>query len=346
MSASKPTAQGIDLRPKEEKVVRQFVEKGKAIDKPVRQFLDLGTKVKAILASKPRGVPVIFEGRSYLTFDDFVEANFPICGRTMRRWFAKEGKTDQRFSNKRQPKQSETAPSPEIASTSKPPCNLLVRGGSLPERKLILSLCDHTGNWSSAYAADPDRYEVIKVDLSDGKDVRLFRHIGRPVHGILAAPPCTHLSIAGNSVWEEKGDAAILEAMQVVDACMRMARIYDTAWWALENPVGRLGEWLGSWAWTFDPCDYGGYLAPGEKTLVPDKETAALVDCPLFPAQDAYTKRTCIWGTARKPVPKSVAVTLPSCPDGGWRNPCFHDHKDHRSATPLGFARAFKEANP
>jgi hypothetical protein len=97
VSASKPTAQGIDLTSRERKLMRRFVERGRAIDKTVRQFLDLAVKVREIFGSKTRGVPVIFEGKSYLTFDDFVERNFPICGRTMRRWLAAEGKTDQRF---------------------------------------------------------------------------------------------------------------------------------------------------------------------------------------------------------------------------------------------------------
>jgi len=102
VSASKPTkvtAPRTDLTREEEKIVRQFVARGKAIDKPVRQFLDLGLQVKAIFAAKTRGIPVVFEGESYLTFDEFVEANFPISGRTMRRWLAAEGKTDQRFNS-------------------------------------------------------------------------------------------------------------------------------------------------------------------------------------------------------------------------------------------------------
>jgi len=112
---AKATAPRTDLTPKEEKIVRQFVDKGNAIDKPVRQFLDLGMKVKAIFTSKTRGVPVVFEGKSYLTFDDFVEANFPISGRTLRRWLAKEGKTDTRFARK--PKAN---PQPESAAPGNP----------------------------------------------------------------------------------------------------------------------------------------------------------------------------------------------------------------------------------
>jgi hypothetical protein len=118
MSASNPTRAfdpRTDLTGEETKLVRKFVEKGKAIDKPVRQFLDLGIKVKAIFASKTRRVPVVFEGKSYLAFDDFVEGNFPISGRTLRRWLAKESKTDTRFANK--PKAN---PQPESAVPGNP----------------------------------------------------------------------------------------------------------------------------------------------------------------------------------------------------------------------------------
>jgi hypothetical protein len=47
--------------------------------------------------------------------------------------------------------------------------------------------------------------------------------------------------------------------------------------------------------------EYGGYLFPGEKSL----------NCPSFPAQDSYTKRTNIWGTAIKPVPRPVPAPKP-----------------------------------
>jgi hypothetical protein len=113
-----------------------------------------------------------------------------------------------------------------------------------------------------------------------------------------------------------------------------MVAIYRPCWWALENPPGRLKNWIGPFSWTFNPCDYGGYLEPGEKTL----------NCPLFPANDAFTKRTLIWGTARKPLPLPMSVTHDA--EGGWSNKCFSRHKKHRSVTPMGFSRAFKEANP
>lgn len=215
------------------------------------------------------------------------------------------------------------------------------RRGMIPARKMILSLCDHTGNWSRPYAEDPE-YEVIKVDLLDGQDVRLLPFIDRPVHGILAAPPCNHFAGSGAPSWKRKGEDKIIEGMQIVDSCLRAVAIYKPAWWALENPVGRLKNWIGPWAWTFNPCDYGGYLQPGEKT----------VDDPLFPANDAYTKLTCIWGTAVKPLLKPVQplkAKWKTSRDGHRyqqrSNPSHESHR-HRSVTPLGFSLAFKMWNP
>lgn len=51
----------------------------------------------------------------------------------------------------------------------------------------ILSLCDYTGNWSQPYA--DAGYDVVRIDLQHGGDVRLLEMDTKPVHGILAAPP-------------------------------------------------------------------------------------------------------------------------------------------------------------
>ena len=59
----------------------------------------------------------------------------------------------------------------------------------------ILSLCDFTGSWSRPYREAG--YHVVQVDLQHGQDVRLLRRLAEPVHGILAAPPCTHFSRSG-----------------------------------------------------------------------------------------------------------------------------------------------------
>jgi hypothetical protein len=190
--------------------------------------------------------------------------------------------------------------------------------------KTILSLCDHTGAWSRPY--EEAGYEVVRVDLLDGRDVRLLKRLDTPVHGILAAPPCTHFARSGAWKWAEKGEAALLEGLAVVDACLRAVAIYRPAWWCLENPIGRLQDYLGPPAWKFDPCDYG----------------------------DSFTKRTWLWGDFTPPTPlfsaqarKAVPVTLAGRAGGRDRTTLLSSRdKVGRSATPPGFAMAFFEVNP
>jgi hypothetical protein len=198
-------------------------------------------------------------------------------------------------------------------------------GDSEGMKGLILSLCDHTGNWSWPY--EEAGYQVIRVDLQHGRDIRLLEHIDNPVQGILAAPPCTAFSKAGAWMWEQKGEAAVLEGLSVVDACLRAVAIYRPQWWALENPAGRLRRWLGPPGWSFQPCWFG----------------------------DPWTKRTYLWGNFTPPLPlfspQARQTVAPAFHAGSARG---HDRttflgsrrQAERSATPEGFARAFYEANP
>jgi hypothetical protein len=184
--------------------------------------------------------------------------------------------------------------------------------------RTILDLCGGSGAWSRLYRAAG--YKVILVDPASPvpgavrMDVRLFEPPDR-VHGVLAAPPCTHLAGSGARWWSEKGYDALLESLAVVDACVRIVAATCPVWWALENPVGRLVRFLGTPALTFNPCDYG----------------------------DPYTKRTCLWGTFTvpektpvQPVEKSPIHYMAPGPD----------RTALRSVTPRGFANAFFLANP
>lgn len=210
-------------------------------------------------------------------------------------------------------------------------------------RPTILSLCDFTGNWSRPYA--DAGYEVIRIDLQHGQDVRAMRHLGQRVHGILAAPPCTHFSRAGAHLWKTKGEGPILEGLAVVDACLRAVAIYSPTWWVLENPIGRLKDYIGPPKWKFDPYQFG----------------------------DAWTKRTWLWGNFTPPLPlfseQARCEVEPVWSAPGGVSPTHHDRavttkkgrppgaldrttmlgsrrKTERSATPEGFAKAFFEANP
>jgi site-specific DNA-cytosine methylase len=122
--------------------------------------------------------------------------------------------------------------------------------------KTLLSLCDYTGNWSRPYSRAG--YRVIVIDLKNGDDVRLMEHINVPIHGILAAPPCTAFTTSGAQYWKKKDRSGeTLEGIAIVDACLRAVALYQPNFWALENPVGRLRRWLGPPTFTFNPCDFG-----------------------------------------------------------------------------------------
>ena len=177
---------------------------------------------------------------------------------------------------------------------------------------IILDLCSGTGSWSRPYKKNG--HDVVRVDIKNGDDVRLFKKPDYNVSGVLAAPPCTHLASSGARWWEDKGEEALLQALSIVDACLRIIKVSRPAFWALENPVGRLVHYLGRPKMYFHPYEYG----------------------------DPWTKKTCLWGEFNipeknpvEPVEGSKMHKLPPGPD----------RKKIRSKTPEGFARAFYQAN-
>ncbi len=195
---------------------------------------------------------------------------------------------------------------------------------------IILDLCGGTGAWSEPYREAG--YDVRVIDpASSGHDVRLLKKPNETIYGIFAAPPCTMFAISG-ARWK-RTDKQMTEALSVVDACLRIIRVSNPLWWALENPVGKLIHYIGKWRYTFQPYEYG----------------------------DPWTKRTCIWGEHNIPVKNLVEPVgqwtgradkkgivdhpefLP--PDWVHKMPPGKDRAAKRSITPPGFARAFFEAN-
>jgi hypothetical protein len=194
-------------------------------------------------------------------------------------------------------------------------------------QKVILSLCDRTGNWPFFYGVNG--YRVITVDLQPppearpGRehviaDVRLFEPPPVEVYGILAAPPCTKFARSGARWWAEMTETELLEAKSIADACMSVILTYRARgclqFWALENPIGRLKKWYGDPRMYFNPCDYG----------------------------DPYTKRTCLWGEFNAPAPNPVEPTEGSKMHTLRNTP---DRANIRSETPLGFAFSFYARN-
>lgn len=177
--------------------------------------------------------------------------------------------------------------------------------------QVILSLCDYSGVWSQPYA--DDGYDVLRIDLKHGQDVRLMELPTRAVHGILAAPPCTVFANSG-ARWE-RSERDILDGLSIVDACCRVILATQPQWWVIENPAGKLSRYLGPPVMTFQPNEYG----------------------------DPYTKLTCLWGVFQVPTRTLVEATQGS---KMHRLPPGPERATIRSQTPAGFAQAFFEANP
>ncbi len=176
---------------------------------------------------------------------------------------------------------------------------------------IVLDLCGGTGAWSRPYAEAG--YDVRIVTLPE-MDVRDFVPPS-DVHGILAAPPCTEFAVSGARWRSGKPDGLLEQARGIVDACLRIVALARPQWWALENPVGRLSQFIGPYSYTFQPWEYG----------------------------DPWVKRTCIWGQHTQPC--RVPVEGPYS-DWVWRLPPSPERATLRSVTPPGYARAFFEANP
>lgn len=203
------------------------------------------------------------------------------------------------------------------------------------KEKIILDLCGGTGSWSRPYKEAG--YDVRLITLPE-YDVRTYEP-PEGVYGILAAPPCTEFSVLNCKA--EARERKPEEGLKIVIACLRIIQQCNPKWWALENPVGYLREYMGRPSMTFQPWEYG----------------------------DPWTKRTDIWGTFNPPQKQyrrweDVPDKIPLYTRPGREKPNFaYLHKsahkdipqlafanpqtdaDFRAITPPGFAKAFYEAN-
>jgi hypothetical protein len=160
------------------------------------------------------------------------------------------------------------------------------------------------------------------------------------VEGVVAAPPCTDMASSGARWWPEKDrDGRTERSASIVRDCLLVVRRAEPRWWVLENPVGRINKVvpeLGQPLMRFDPCDYAGHADD--------------------PASEAYTKRTCLYGefsTDLVPAPVEPVFITKTRKDGRtvrgswmWANLGGKSErtKELRSVAPLGFVRAFAEA--
>lgn len=197
--------------------------------------------------------------------------------------------------------------------------------------RIILDLCGGTGAWSAPYVKAG--YDVRNITLPD-YDVRTYEPPDN-VYGILAAPPCTIFSRADWRHPRQERDFA--EGFEIVHTCLVLiwniqVKGAPLKFWAVENPLGYLYNFLGK------PSFYFQGWQMGERGL-------------------GRTKRYSIWGYFKAPRkllnrrPKDLPPTRTSHKD--WYSPkapeSLKEKKlsrgDIRAITPSGFANAFFEAN-
>lgn len=195
--------------------------------------------------------------------------------------------------------------------------------------KTILSLFDFTGAWSEPYVKAG--YHVVRLDIKNGDDVFAvdldFIKALAP-HGLLIAIPCDDFAASGARWWADKdADGRTEASCKLAEHVIKIIAWAQPTWWALENPVGRLGKLFPEFGkpWYFQPHWFG----------------------------DAYTKKTGLWGTFNRNLKRNNVEPIMYENNGKfgswqWRflGGKSAKTKELRSTTPSGFAQAFFEANP
>lgn len=196
--------------------------------------------------------------------------------------------------------------------------------------KIILDLCGGTGSWSKPYR--DAGYDVRLITLPEHDVLTYEPPIGEgvEVYGILAAPPCTHFSIACNRLWGEKDkNGKTIEGMKVLIACLRIIAKAQPKFWVIENPVGRMKHFMNEPDYKFRFTDFG------------------------FPCK----KQSYLWGNFNHPIKQVHEYEqIYKLEELDYKMPELYQTEgivetDHsrraavRSITPPGFAKAFFEAN-
>lgn len=188
-------------------------------------------------------------------------------------------------------------------------------------KRIILDLYGGTGAWSKPYADAGYDVRIITLPylpLFENKpgDVREYNPPA-DVYGILAAPVCTDFSLLnGNASASrhrdfKRGMELVNAALNVIWKCRFANKL---AFWALENPKAYLRQFLGKAPYSFEQWEFG----------------------------DNGIKPTEIWGYFNFPK-KTVTQRPPNI--RALKDVDGFDRTARRAITPLGFARAFFEAN-
>ena len=205
--------------------------------------------------------------------------------------------------------------------------------------KVLISLFDHSGNWSKYY--EDNGWHVVRVDIKNGIDIMDWNPLpllhldpySTPEFGILAAVPCTDYALCGAKWFSEKDkDGRTEQSQKLLQRTKEIIDFFDNErllkFWAIENPASRihkLNPWMGNPLHKFQPFHYAGYDP--------------------IPVNSQYGKFTWLWGKFNIPIKNELPCLLSGMDRHSQWGGKSEKTKELRSVTPLGFARAFYEAN-
>jgi hypothetical protein len=184
--------------------------------------------------------------------------------------------------------------------------------------KIILDLCGGTGAWSNPYRIAG--YQVYNITLPKHdltKEDILQYCTGLKPYGILCAIDCTIWANSGARWFKDRKPEEVFYHAKLLVHCLRIIYESNPVFWCIENPVGKMREFLGKPRLIFDPCEFG----------------------------DPYTKKTYLWGKFNIPGFFKDASVKPTLGSKIHRIPPSKDRKIIRSITPEGFSQAFFEEN-
>ncbi len=252
-------------------------------------------------------------------------------------------------------------------------------------KKLLISLFDHSGNASKYYKEDPNfeviqidikhGIDILTWDYKSAFQFLRFKieHdainrgkllIGQTYEietGIICMVPCTDYALSGSKHFAAKdkdgrtafSQLLVAKSKEIIDWFKENSKLL---FWQLENPMSRihtLNPWLGKPVLKFNPCDYALYnelsISDHEEIsrlrLVEKKNLTKTDEKFIIEIANVYNKKTWIWGNFNIPEKKRIEPIYKENP--GWKlyGGKSERTKELRSITPLGFCKAFYEAN-
>lgn len=216
---------------------------------------------------------------------------------------------------------------------------------------VIISLCDLSGAMVKPWTLGGYRAVLVDPQHGESSDDGIVEKIAGTIQEALPRlseiirkervvfvagfPPCTDVAVSGAAHFAKKAETDPhfqTKAALVAEQCRMIGELSGAAW-MFENPVSVFSSIFGKPDYSFNPFEYGGYLA--EDDIHPDYPDFIL-------PRDAYPKKTCLWTGGGFVMPDKLPVY---CQPGyatqhiklGGKS---IKTKNIRSATPRGFAEA------